>query len=61
MEFVALGDDLEGEIGLRRIHREHREIVDDEEVVTAVATECTLELAVDLGRGEVVEHAGSGW
>src|SRR5665647_2686206 len=29
---VALRDDLEGEIGLRRIHRKHGEVVDDEEV-----------------------------
>jgi len=57
---LALGDDLEGEVGLRWIHRQHREIVDDEEVVASVTTECTLELAVDLGTGEPVEHAGRG-
>jgi hypothetical protein len=53
MVLVALGDDLEGEVGLRRVHRQHREIVDDQEVGTAVATECALELTVDLGAGEI--------
>src|SRR6185295_6649781 len=32
MVLVALGDDLEGEVGLRRVHRQHREIVEDQEV-----------------------------
>jgi hypothetical protein len=60
MVLVALGDDLEGEVGLCRVHRQHREIVDDQEVGTAVTTECALELTVDLGTGEIVEHAGRG-
>src|SRR6476646_7692566 len=60
MVLVALGDDLKGEVGLRGVHRQHREIVDDQEVGTAVATECALELTVDLGTGEIVEHAGRG-
>ena len=46
MVFVALRDDLEREVGLRGIHGQHGEIVDDEEVDATVATESALELAV---------------
>src|ERR1700733_13469948 len=57
---VAVGDDLEREIGLCRVHGEHGEVVDDQEVGAAVAAERALELTVDLGAGEVIEHAGGG-
>src|SRR5262245_20543854 len=60
MVLVALGDDLEGEGGLARSQRQHREVVEDQEIGTTVATECALELAVDLSAGEIVEHAGRG-
>src|SRR5678816_2791815 len=57
---VAVGDDLEGKVGLRRVHGEDSEVVDDEEVGATVATEGSLELAVDLCAGEVIDHARGG-
>src|SRR5437016_1000703 len=50
---VAVSDDLESEVGLRWVHGQDSEVVDDEEVGPTVATEGALELAVDLCAGEV--------
>ena len=53
---VALGDDLEGELGLGGVHGEDGEVVDDEELGSDVAAEGAFEGAVKLGAGELVEH-----
>jgi len=57
---VALGDDLEGELGLGGVHGEDREVVDDEQVGADVATQGAVEGAVDLGAMQVAEHALGG-
>ncbi len=57
---VALGDNLEGELGLGGVHGEHREVVNDEELGADEATKGTLEQAVELGAMQLAEHAGRG-
>ena len=57
---VTLRDDLEGELGLRRVHGEDGEVVDGEQLGGEVATEDAVESAVELGAVEIVEQARSG-
>jgi hypothetical protein len=57
---VTLGDDLEGELGLRRVHGEDGEVVDGEQLGGEVATEDAVEAAMELGAVEIVEQARSG-
>jgi hypothetical protein len=57
---IALGDDLEGELGLGRIHGEDGEVIDGEQLGGAVATEDAVEAAIKLGAVEIVEEARSG-
>ena len=53
---VALGDDLEGELGLGGVHGEDGQIVEDEQIGPHVTAHRLLERAVDLRAGEVIEH-----
>ncbi len=54
---VTLGDDLEGELGLRGVHGEDGEVVDGEELGGEVATKDAIKAAVELGAVEIVEQA----
>ena len=54
---VSLGDDLECQFGLRRVHSEDREIVDDEQVGADVRTQSPVESAVEFSAVEIVQHA----
>ena len=50
---------MKGELGLRGVHREHGEVVDDEQLGADVATQDAFERAVKLGAVQFVEHAWS--
>ena len=57
---VALGDDLEGELGLGGVHGEDSEVVDDEQFGADVATQGAVEGAVDVRAMQFAEHALGG-
>ena len=55
-EFVTVGDDLEGKLGLGGVHREDGEVVNDQEFGANEATERALEDAVELSAVQLAEH-----
>src|SRR5688572_16073855 len=54
---VALRDNLERELCLRRIHREDGEVIDHEKVSAHITPKCALQNAMHFGGAELVEHA----
>src|ERR1700677_4301256 len=58
---VSLGDDLKGELRLCGVHREHGEVVDDQEFGTDVTPHRTLETTMELGAMELIEHLGGSY